>query len=320
VLAVFCIFGSALWRACFGEDNTYNYFNGNLGVHFVDVGDGDCTILQLPDGKVAMIDTGSEYYYSRVKTYLTQRIKPKGNLLDYVIITHPHEDHMGGLADLQRDFHIKTLITDDNMTEGQTITGTSKSDKTLLYRIQFHAVGISEGGAANEMSPIITIEYANQVFVITGDAGHPTENVFMQTDTAKAIFGNGRADTLTTWLHVGHHGSRDSTGDDFLKFLKPKYAIISVGTLYNHPHDEVTNLLNYYDVKTMLTRDMGNIAVRCNGNTTKLFYQSDNPLDLTWLWIVLFVGTPFLCFVNYFYHKKDKILCEKALDTQHIVV
>lgn len=301
--AVFCALGPALWRFYFGEGNTYVYSKGNLGVHFVDVGHGDCTIVQLPDGKVAVIDTGAEMYYPRVKTYLQQRIKPKKKRIDYLIISHPHEDHMGGLAKMTKDFRVGKIIDHENMAEGDIIAGI----------IQFHAVGIHEGGDENECSPIITIKYAHQIFVITGDAGHTTETAFMETPTAKELFGGDRAQETTVWLQIGHHGSRNSTGGDFLEFLRPDYGIISLGTLYNHPHDEVINWLDHYGVKTLMTRDQGHIAVRCSGDTAKIFFAFRNPIDLTWVWLVIFVGTVFLCFVNQKIIKKPQIVHEKHL-------
>lgn len=291
----------------------------------MDVGHGDCTIVQLPDGKVAVIDGGSdggfddwfsgEYsYYPRVKKYLDERIKPKNKHIDYLINTHPHSDHLGGLVRIAQDYTVGTVYIADvpyptQATEAFQRAGSIETftDNTIIgndfFEIRFHA---SVGGHinVNEASPIIIIRYASQAFIITGDAGFPTEKAFFECPIIQQIYGNKGEyfAALTTILKVGHHGSRYSTGVNFLDFIKPDIAIISVAawsqTAYNHPHPETLSRLASHEVQLYLTRDDGNIAFRCDGDTTKLYLAFDHPPDLSYIWLVAYVALIF-CFVNF---------------------
>jgi len=317
VLVFVGVMGQSLWWFYFGEGNTYVYRKGNLAVHFVDVGHGDCTVVQLPDGKVAVIDGGHEYYYPRVKRYIRERIKPKNNRIDYVINTHPHDDHLAGLLLLMEDFRVGKFFDHENITEGMVIGNNS-------YRIQFHAAKIREvdnidDQYVNEYSPIITIEYASQVFIITGDAGHETERVFIESAAAQEIFDANRVDELTVYLQVGHHGSRSSTGIPFLNFVNPDVAIISLGFLYNHPHAEVIRNIKDRDAQILMTRDAGNIVFRCDGDRIKVFFSFDNPADLVYVWIVIFFALLFLCFNNYIV-KFYRLWSRKSVDTIYCIV
>jgi beta-lactamase superfamily II metal-dependent hydrolase len=194
---------------------------------------------------------------------------------------------------------VGTFINGENCDSFASIT-------EYFYRIQVFK-GSSNSSDKNEASLIVTIEYASQVFVITGDAGYMAELDFITSPSASAIFGDGRADMLTTYLKVGHHGSQTSTSTFLLDFIKPKVAIVSVGTLYNLPSSITMGILDAYDVETYLTRDSSHIVVRCDGNDIKMFFAFDNPPDLTAIWGVVFVAVIVLCFIDL---KK----------TQHIVV
>ena len=318
------VFGLKIFYFYFGENNTFIYKNGNLAVHFLDVGHGDCTIVQLPDGKIAVIDGGSdggfedwfsgEYsYYPRIKNYLDRRIKPRNRHIDYLISTHPHRDHLGGLVRIAQDYSIGVVYIADVPYPTDAIEAFSRSkveifsDETIiendLYEIRFHA---SRGGEinVNESSPIIIIRYASQAFIITGDAGFPTEDIFRECLIVQQIYGKTGEyfASLTTYLQVGHHGSRFSTDEKFLDFIKPDIAIISVGTasqiLYNHPHPEALARLAKHNTQTYLTRIEGNIVFRCDGDIVKIYFAFDNPPDLSLIWVAAFISLIF-CFFNY---------------------
>ena len=322
-----CVFAS-IWGLRFfyffaGEGSTYVYRNGNLAVHFLDVGHGDCTIVQLPDDKVAVIDGGNddgEYsYYPRVKKYLDQRIKPQNKHIDYLINTHPHSDHLGGLVRIAQDYRVGTVyIADvpypDKAMEAFARAGSIEifTDDTIIgndiFEIRFYATAGGEEDA-NEASPIIIIRYASQAFIITGDAGFPTEKAFFECSIVQQIYGQKGEyfAALTTYLKVGHHGSRYSTGNpdldfNFLDFIKPDIAIISAGTasqiLYNHPHPDTLARLAAHSCSVYLTRDDGNIVFQCAGDTVQTYFAFDHPPDLSFIWLVVFVSLIF-CFVNF---------------------
>ena len=309
VLCIPIIFGAVmgprLYHFFSKDTNAFVYKQGNLAVHFVDVGHGDCTIIQLPDGRVMIIDGGSSFYSSRIENYIRTRIQPRNNFIDFVVNTHPHADHLDGLLHVKQVFDYGVFYNYQNFTEGYYILG-------INYRIMFHAVA-QIGPDPNDVSPIITLEYYDKVFVFTGDAGIATENLFIQTPSARTIFCETRIQGLTVYLQVGHHGSRTSTGNSFLEFIQPSKAIISLGFLYNHPHDEVINNLNYHGIKTLLTREAGHIVISTSGNNAKLFMGFDNMLDLTPIWVVLLLILTALVFTNY------NILWSKKVLTQDVV-
>jgi competence protein ComEC len=102
-------FGPMIWRHYIGTGNTFRYDSGTLAVHFLDVGQGDATVIQLPDGKVVMIDSGTAHYYRRVRDYLNTRIVGKDKKIDVLIATHSHDDHIGGFPQLLAEFDVQRV-------------------------------------------------------------------------------------------------------------------------------------------------------------------------------------------------------------------
>jgi len=275
----------------FGSGDKFVYFDNHLAVHFVDVRHGDCQIIQLPDGKIMVIDTGSERQWRRVNNYIQTRIKPRNNVIDYVIITHPHEDHNGGLSNLKSKYTVRNFIDYNVMYDGKEIS-------TSSYRVIFHAIPECLIFVdTNEWSPIITLEYSNKVFIFTGDAGFPTENLFMQSEIAQSIFGE-REEPLKTYLSVGHHGSANSSSIDFIAFVNPCYAVISVGTQFaTLPNDALVQRLENNGIQVYSTRDTGDFVVLAYGDNDTHFYGFTNPINLTFLWVVLLLLVFFGCFI-----------------------
>jgi beta-lactamase superfamily II metal-dependent hydrolase len=226
-----------------------------------------------------------------------------------------------------RDYKFGKYIRPENTTEGMTITDAGISASAPIgtgqFRIQFHAVGMSEGSTSedsteNEISPIITVEYKTKVFVITGDAGIPTETAFMQKPTALAIFGNPashprRAESLTTFLRAGHHGSKFSTGVPFANFLLPKYAVFSVGfNTYGHPTQDVKDRLSNANpnVEMYSTRDDGNVVFRIHNGAERFFLAFENPVDLSVFYFTSCILTICLAFFNF--KKHEKLWCQNT--------
>lgn len=109
------LFGPMMWRHYVGSGNAFSYQNGTLAVHYLDVGNGDAIIIQLPDGRVVMMDSGTNFYYARVKTYLKTRILTNRNKnIDFLIATHSHDDHIGGFSQLLADFDVETVYRPHN--------------------------------------------------------------------------------------------------------------------------------------------------------------------------------------------------------------
>ena len=313
---------------------------GTFTVHYVDVGHGDCTIIELPDGKIAIIDGGpaNSVYWTKsawphVYDYINTRIRPKNNFIDYIINTHPHEDHVGGLIKIMERFRfgafygpfaegaVPSFVPAAKRGYAKPIVEAGRIGDMARdgYEIQFHATAVVETGYVydegdqsaelNEFSPIISIRYrgsdGESVFFVTGDAGHLTENQFIDPDlcpSAAALLA-GQIDNL--YLRIGHHGSRNSTGIPFINFLTDgrgemnRTAIVSLGWLYNHPHAEPIANLTSAGFDIIKTRDVGDIVVRLSQqNGAVFFFGYNNPPELTGLWIAMYIAVVFGCFLN----------------------
>jgi len=313
---VFAVWGQRAYFLVFGEHDTFIY-HGNFAIHFVNVGQGDCTILQLPDGKTAVIDGGeARLYWKHVNRYIDTRIKPKQ--FDYVINTHPHSDHLTGLERIMETYKWDKFVNYKNFDDFQTISGTG-------WRISFHALNsdipLGDNPNANmnvnEISPIILIEYGSHVFIITGDAGFPTELEFVNTDFAKDFFGveDGAKRTFTTYLQIGHHGSNNSTSYDFIDFIKPDYAIIPNGTTYPQGIHWSQRRLEEKHVPFVTTRDQGNVVVQIDGDIARWYYAFENPVPLRDIWILLIFSIVVFSFINTRYCGEKQLtynnLCHK---------
>lgn len=259
---------------------------GELRIHFVDVGQGDCIMIQLPDGKNMIIDGGDRGSDSvaAVNAYI-DRLKGDAQKLtfDYLLLTHTDSDHVGGLDDviLREDVDVKKmfvprLTTDQittqvyrdflsaieqekNVVEGVTVEySTVDSDFENLevgYRFDFvtptddcYDMGIfNSAEGKNSVSPIIVMEFGGKKVLFTGDANEKyTEKWFADLIAADTQHSLDYYDVDV--LKVGHHGSETSTGAEFLEVVKPEYAVISYGegNKYGHPREELLTRLRGY--------------------------------------------------------------------------
>ena len=241
--------------------------NGEFSVHYLDVGQGDAIFLYFPDGKTMLIDTGNGEKQN--DDYLAQFFKDFGvSKIDYLILTHPDSDHIGGALNVVENFEIgkafiphilqpenfasfknvKNLLEQKHVpmeisSMYKNIKGEEYSVVFLSpYPLDFPNVESSyeklngtylTDGDINNASPIIYVEYKNVRFLFTGDAGSSQEKIVLDIEKAlKPIFSSlGINLTLNSidFLKLSHHGSADSNTQEFLNLLKPKNAIISVG-------------------------------------------------------------------------------------------
>jgi competence protein ComEC len=345
-------FGPLMWRFYIGTGNAFHYEVGTLVVHYLDVGQGDAIIIQLPDGRIVMIDSGTHHYYSRVSTYLTTRIlKGDNRTIDFVIATHSHDDHIGGFAQLLEDFEVDTVFRPHNKSLSGYDTGelgdgalvgealgplqTTLSYANFItaaytfanqvyfieaglyikcdldtYLLYFHTPSIpfierlcgDDFADFNNISSIISLSYKNHVFIFTGDAGMKTEDAFRDCLKAQSIdFAN-----LEVYLKVAHHGSHNNTFHNFLAFIQPNKAIISVGArnLHGHPRPQVFDRLMHEDIglryeDILETRHLGHIALATDGTTDRLFFAFDNEPDLRFMFIIFVPIFFFVCFANF---------------------
>ncbi len=249
--------------------------NGELSVHFLDVGQGDCQIITFPNGQNMVIDAGNNKDEDFICDYIKQLDIQK---IDYLIGTHPHADHVGSLDEIINTFPVENVYlpecTSDSLTYKDVLAAIDNADLSVTYtradtviysdeRISVTAVAPTENyDDLNNQSIVIRLTYGKSSFLFTGDAEEESEN-------------NITSDISADVLKVAHHGSRTSTSQSFLERVDPMYAVISCGSdnKYGHPHTETLERLENNDVTVYRTDTMGTLICRTQGN---------GPTDYRW--------------------------------------
>jgi competence protein ComEC len=243
---------------------------GELKVHFIDVGQADCILVQAPE-KTMLIDAGNNADSSLILSYLKGL---KISRIDVLVGTHPHEDHIGSLDSVIDSFDIGVVYMPKISTNTKTFEDVLLSIKNKGLKVMTAKAGVildlGEGVKAemvapnsdryediNDYSAVIKLTYGETSFLFTGDA----EAVSEKEMVAKGY--NLKADVLK----VGHHGSTSSTSPVFLKAVSPKYAIISVGkdNQYGHPDSIILNRLKTFGVQVYRTDESGTIIAATDG-------------------------------------------------------
>jgi len=236
-------------RQTSGAAPTAGKTSGALRVHFLDVGQADSILIQLPDGQSMLVDAGNNADGPFVASYLKQQGIKK---IDHLIGTHPHADHVGGLDQVIDEFAIGKVYLPKATTTTKTFEDVllalqRKNLKIIPARagvviaeqdnLQVHLVAPvgSDYEELNDYSAVVRIQYGDTAFLLTGDA---------QAESESEMLGAGE-NLQADVLKVGHHGSRTSTTAPFLKAVDPKYAVITVGAGndYGHPHRETLKRL-----------------------------------------------------------------------------
>lgn len=319
--------------------------NSKLKVHYVYVGQGDCILIDLPDGKNMIIDSGSDTYDSdtsaKVINYIQQNLLGNGEIIDYMILTHPDSDHVYYLPDILDNFEVATIyrpytffvsdgknstqkldpdgtiatkaekdaleqkeretvanlnstynygITIGDPTEKATNAKTTQIIYKFISRVYNETYGASDTPATmkfpiagekitganytftfyspitpskvysswNNYSSVIVLEYNGKRIAFTGDAEKLEENEILSN--------KGLTLPDVDIMDMGHHGSKTSSQDKFVKALNPEYAIISCGidNKYNHPNQETLDTLHNNGVDDnhiFITAQSGDIVI-----------------------------------------------------------
>lgn len=263
----------------------YIYFDSNLYVYYLDVGQGDSALIRLPNnsGNI-LIDTGGKFSYemekwrekrskySIVKSSTIPFLKSFGiKKLDYFILSHGDYDHMGEAINLVNNFKVEKVIFNCglyNDLENELIEVLDKK-KIKYYSCikelnidnkKFHFLQTKEYDNENENSNVIYTELNGYKFMFMGDAGVDKEKDILEKYNVSKI----------DVLKIGHHGSGTSSSKEFIKEIKPKYGVISVGknNRYGHPNKEV--LENLKDSKIYRTDQDGSIMFKIKKNKLRI--------------------------------------------------
>ena len=271
VIAAACILSFFVpmqsWKYYVGLPEVTSAKEGELRIHFLDVGQGDSTFIEFPDGKTMLIDGGDEGSDEMIIRYLNA-LKIKS--LDYVMLSHTDSDHTTGLIDVMEYKEVKTVImpyligteTETNdafstfyqkvrkkgvevLVAERYLSISSDNEQTPYFFSVLHPYSVESGGNAelegNNRSTISWLDYNGQSILFCGDTDKTVFSQLQKEDTLVNIFkGKGIDLSSTEFVKVSHHGSVDGVDGNFYRYLNVKTAFISCGknNSYGHPSGE----------------------------------------------------------------------------------
>ena len=245
--------------------------------HYIDVGQGDSEFIEFPDGKTMLIDAGTYQYADTVADYINELGYSK---IDYLIATHPHADHIGGMAEIINKFDIGNIYMPKASTNTKTFENllTAVQDKGMTvntakagmniavsdefdYSADILAPISAEYDELNNYSVVIKISYGSNSFLYMGDAEKEVEEELLDRGV------NIKADVIK----VGHHGSNTSSSSDFVKSVGAEYAVFSVGkdNDYGHPHSQTLKRWKKIGAEICRTDEEGTIKISSDGRNIK---------------------------------------------------
>lgn len=259
------------------NNKSFSINPNEMKIHFIDVGQGDSILIQV-NNKNLLIDSGSKSEKKKLENYLKSIYIPQ---FDYIIVTHPHEDHIGNMNYIINNYKINNFYSPkiqsnttafESMAEAlarkdikiKTLKANNNSidlgDNTL---VEIFSPNLDSYDNLNNYSPIIKISYGNNSFLFTGDAEEDVE-----VEVLSKSF-NLKSDVLK----IGHHGSSTSTSKNFLARVNPGITIISVGkeNSYGHPSNKT---LEKIKATTVYRTDInGSIVITSDGQTLKSSFK-----------------------------------------------
>jgi beta-lactamase superfamily II metal-dependent hydrolase len=250
-----------------------------LEVHFLDVGQGDSTLVLFPDGKKMLVDGGPRTSGTVVVNYLKQH-----NIyeLDLVVSTHPDEDHLGGLLDVLNQIEVKQLLDSGK-------THTTETYREYVQILMAHSIPtiIAKEGQSIHLDKRVDIEVLNSN---NGEIGNNEASTVLKLTMGRVDYllaadaeAGAEADMVEQYnldaeiLKAGHHGSMTSTTSALLEEVNPEVTVLSYGqdNLYGHPHKDVVDRLSEQGTTMFSTAQSGAIIVKTNGWSYDVFSKRE---------------------------------------------
>lgn len=248
--------------------------------HFLDVGQGDSEFIELPNGDCMLIDASTSAYGGFIADY----IKNLGYTdIDYLVATHPHADHIGGMTEIFEDFDIGTVYMPNAVSESKTFERFMDAVENEGCKVVEAKPGVnilSDGKLTidilapvsdnykdlNNYSAVVKLVYGDTSYLYMGDAESESEAEILSADIEADV------------LKAGHHGSSTSSSPDFIKRVNPKYAVISCGkdNSYGHPHKETISLFDSMGIKTFRTDELGTVVISSDSETISVNKQAES--------------------------------------------
>ncbi|TSC96206.1 MAG: competence protein ComEC [Parcubacteria group bacterium Athens1014_10] len=270
VLLIIALSGPTVWQ---------NEFDKNLKVIFLNVGQGDAILIKTPDKKHILIDGGPD---NKVIYGLGKNIPFYRQKIDLMILTHSDLDHLTGLIEVLKRYQVKSILyngLEDDSPEFQewlkiikekniplqiTQAGDEmKSGEDLILKTIYPFETPAENPENNNNTSVVNkLIYKNISFLFTGDLESEAEEKLLSQNI----------DLKSDILKVGHHGAKKSTGKNFLRKVKPEYAVISVGkNNFGHPSLRVLKNLQEAGAAILRTDSQGEIKISTDGEKIEIF-------------------------------------------------
>lgn len=253
---------------------------GKCEVHFIDVGQGDAEFLRTESGCI-LIDAGTTDSRHDLVAYLEKYTEK----IDYMILTHPHEDHIGGASEVIESLEVVNLIMPDAVSSSAAFSRLLDSvekkgvdahiaapgDTYSVGDLQIEILSPLEESYenTNDYSAVVHARFGGVTFLFTGDAEAAVEKALLEEYPSSKL----RSDVLK----VGHHGSKTSSTEAFLNAVHPEIAVIEVGAdnSYGHPSQKVLDRLDALESRVYRTDISGNIVLTTDGDTIDAVTEKD---------------------------------------------
>jgi len=306
--------------------------NNDFQVHFIDVGNGDAILIKFHNDETMMIDTGDEYYENKLSSYIQQYLWSENlKQIDYLVLTHPDSDHVGGAKAILEKFKVKNLyrpkiystkeyqtIEDkQNYNVSETKTYNEAIDKAyskkcnLIFnedglliksgdaKVEFLAPLYNNYSETNNYSAIIKITYQSKSFLFMGDA---------DTSIEEQLIDKYGSDLKADVLKAGHHGSKTSSSAGFLRVVSPQYTIFSCKASSYYPNDNVLENVKAVNSKMLTTGIRGSFAMSVEDGEI-VYANAEKSTNYLALLFTIFILLIFIIWENPF--KKIKPLINK---------